>query len=116
MTLFRNTVGTAALNNWVSPISSQIAFGRGSLGSISQSVHSRTEKNVIVFQDPQDSWRSTTETVTGVQRSHLHWPLDIIAMSLAVLSNQGSAAVFRTLQIHPPLYLVLTPNSFLDSR
>lgn len=26
---FRNTVGSAALNNWVSPQSSQIAFGRG---------------------------------------------------------------------------------------
>ncbi|KAJ3542252.1 hypothetical protein NM688_g5990 [Phlebia brevispora] len=29
---FRNNVGTAAMTNWVSPQSEQIAFGRGSLG------------------------------------------------------------------------------------
>ncbi|KAF9045781.1 glycoside hydrolase [Hymenopellis radicata] len=31
---FRNTVGSATLNNWVSPQSSQIAFGRGSAGFV----------------------------------------------------------------------------------
>ncbi|VDB96842.1 unnamed protein product [Peniophora sp. CBMAI 1063] len=31
---FRNNVGSAALNNWVSPQSSQIAFGRGALGFV----------------------------------------------------------------------------------
>ncbi|KAK7047174.1 hypothetical protein VNI00_006840 [Paramarasmius palmivorus] len=31
---FRNTVGSAALNNWVSPQSQQIAFGRGSAGFV----------------------------------------------------------------------------------
>jgi len=31
---FRNTVGTAALSNWVSPQSQQIAFGRGSAGFV----------------------------------------------------------------------------------
>ncbi|VDB96840.1 unnamed protein product [Peniophora sp. CBMAI 1063] len=31
---FRNNVGSAALTNWVSPQSSQIAFGRGALGFV----------------------------------------------------------------------------------
>ncbi|KAF8153814.1 glycoside hydrolase [Crassisporium funariophilum] len=31
---FRNKVGTAALTNWVSPQSQQIAFGRGSIGFV----------------------------------------------------------------------------------
>ncbi|KAF7292118.1 Alpha-amylase [Mycena indigotica] len=31
---FRNNVGSAALNNWVSPQSQQIAFGRGNLGFV----------------------------------------------------------------------------------
>ncbi|KAA1471760.1 glycoside hydrolase [Dentipellis sp. KUC8613] len=31
---FRNTVGTAALTNWVAPNSQQIAFGRGSAGFV----------------------------------------------------------------------------------
>ncbi|ESK93505.1 alpha-amylase [Moniliophthora roreri MCA 2997] len=31
---FRNTVGSAAINNWVSPQSQQIAFGRGSAGFV----------------------------------------------------------------------------------
>ncbi|XP_006456377.1 hypothetical protein AGABI2DRAFT_211295 [Agaricus bisporus var. bisporus H97] len=31
---FRNNVGSATLNNWVSPQSQQIAFGRGSLGYV----------------------------------------------------------------------------------
>ncbi|EKM53319.1 glycoside hydrolase family 13 protein [Phanerochaete carnosa HHB-10118-sp] len=31
---FHNQVGTAAMNNWVSPQSEQIAFGRGSLGFV----------------------------------------------------------------------------------
>ena len=31
---FHNNVGTAALNNWVSPSGSQIAFGRGALGFV----------------------------------------------------------------------------------
>ncbi|KAK7691582.1 hypothetical protein QCA50_004981 [Cerrena zonata] len=31
---FRNNVGSAVLNNWVSPQSQQIAFGRGSLGFV----------------------------------------------------------------------------------
>ncbi|KAA1477013.1 glycoside hydrolase [Dentipellis sp. KUC8613] len=31
---FRNTVGAAALNNWVSPNSQQIAFGRGTAGFV----------------------------------------------------------------------------------
>lgn len=31
---FRNTVGSAELNNWVSPQGSQIAFGRGSAGFV----------------------------------------------------------------------------------
>ncbi|KZV64539.1 carbohydrate-binding module family 20 protein [Peniophora sp. CONT] len=31
---FRNNVGSAALNNWVSPQSQQIAFGRGALGFV----------------------------------------------------------------------------------
>ena len=31
---FHNTVGSAALNNWVSPSSQQIAFGRGLFGSL----------------------------------------------------------------------------------
>lgn len=32
MTTFHNQVGTAALTNWVSPQSQQIAFGRGKTG------------------------------------------------------------------------------------
>ncbi|CAA7263967.1 unnamed protein product [Cyclocybe aegerita] len=31
---FRNNVGSAAINNWVSPQSQQIAFGRGALGFV----------------------------------------------------------------------------------
>ncbi|KAF8963276.1 glycoside hydrolase [Flammula alnicola] len=34
MTGFRNNVGSAALTNWVSPQSQQIAFGRGALGFV----------------------------------------------------------------------------------
>ncbi|KAG6855228.1 Alpha-amylase 1 [Tephrocybe sp. NHM501043] len=31
---FRNNVGSAAITNWVSPQSQQIAFGRGALGFV----------------------------------------------------------------------------------
>ena len=31
---FHNTVGTAAMTNWVSPSAQQIAFGRGNLGFV----------------------------------------------------------------------------------
>ncbi|KAH8099619.1 glycoside hydrolase superfamily [Cristinia sonorae] len=34
MVQFRNTVGSSGLNNWVSPQSQQIAFGRGSAGFV----------------------------------------------------------------------------------
>ena len=34
MVSFRNNVGSAALTNWVSPSSQQIAFGRGALGFV----------------------------------------------------------------------------------
>jgi hypothetical protein len=34
MVSFHNTVGTAAMTNWVAPNSQQIAFGRGALGFV----------------------------------------------------------------------------------
>ncbi|KAK7461494.1 hypothetical protein VKT23_008668 [Stygiomarasmius scandens] len=46
---FRNTVGTAALNNWVSPQSQQIAFGRGSAG-------------FVAINNADSAWSSTFTT------------------------------------------------------
>ncbi|KAI0062559.1 glycoside hydrolase [Artomyces pyxidatus] len=46
---FRNRVGTAALTNWVSPSSQQIAFGRGSLG-------------FVAINNADSSWTATFST------------------------------------------------------
>ncbi|CAL1711231.1 unnamed protein product [Somion occarium] len=46
---FHNNVGTAALNNWVSPQSQQIAFGRGSLG-------------FVAINNADSAWTSTFST------------------------------------------------------
>ncbi|KAI0071345.1 glycoside hydrolase [Panus rudis PR-1116 ss-1] len=46
---FHNTVGSSALNNWVSPQSSQIAFGRGSLG-------------FVAINDADSAWTSNFTT------------------------------------------------------
>ncbi|TFK51273.1 glycoside hydrolase [Heliocybe sulcata] len=46
---FRNNVGSAALNNWVSPGSNQIAFGRGSAG-------------FVVINNQGSSWSGTFTT------------------------------------------------------
>lgn len=46
---FHNTVGTDALNNWVSPASQQIAFGRGSSG-------------FVVINNADSSWTSSFTT------------------------------------------------------
>ncbi|KAF9449615.1 carbohydrate-binding module family 20 protein [Macrolepiota fuliginosa MF-IS2] len=49
MVSFHNTVGTAAVTNWVSPQSQQIAFGRGALG-------------FIVINNVDSAWSSTFTT------------------------------------------------------
>ncbi|EPQ53992.1 alpha-amylase [Gloeophyllum trabeum ATCC 11539] len=49
MTGFRNNVGSAALTNWVSPGSNQIAFGRGSAG-------------FVVINNQASSWTGTFAT------------------------------------------------------
>ncbi|KAK7691589.1 hypothetical protein QCA50_004988 [Cerrena zonata] len=46
---FRNNVGSAALNNWVSPQSQQIAFGRGALG-------------FVAINNADSSWTATFST------------------------------------------------------
>ncbi|KAF5364605.1 hypothetical protein D9758_005615 [Tetrapyrgos nigripes] len=49
---FRNTVGDAALNNWVSPQSQQIAFGRGSAG-------------FVAINNADEDWSATFQTQLG---------------------------------------------------
>ncbi|KAI0316240.1 glycoside hydrolase [Amylostereum chailletii] len=49
MTGFRNQVGSAALTNWVSPSSQQIAFGRGSAG-------------FVAINNQDSSWTTTFST------------------------------------------------------
>lgn len=46
---FHNTVGSATMNNWVSPQSQQIAFGRGSLG-------------YVAINNANSAWSSTFTT------------------------------------------------------
>ncbi|KAH8814784.1 glycoside hydrolase [Flagelloscypha sp. PMI_526] len=75
---FRNTVGSAALNNWVSPQGSQIAFGRGSAGFVAinnadsawsatftTSLADGSYCDVIVGSSSGSTCSSTSYTVSG---------------------------------------------------
>ncbi|KAF5365431.1 hypothetical protein D9758_010853 [Tetrapyrgos nigripes] len=55
MVSWRNTVGSATINNWVSPQSQQIAFGRGSGGSA----------GFVAINNADSAWSATFKTSLG---------------------------------------------------
>ncbi|KAH9476533.1 Alpha-amylase [Psilocybe cubensis] len=65
---FRNNVGTAALTNWVSPQSEQIAFGRGALGFVAINNADSTWSSTFTTSLPDGSY---CDVISGKSSSGL---------------------------------------------
>ncbi|KAH9919461.1 glycoside hydrolase [Epithele typhae] len=69
MTGFRNNVGSAALTNWQSPQSSQIAFGRGALGFVAINNANTTWSGTFSTLLPDGSYCDVTPAPRRTGRS-----------------------------------------------
>lgn len=90
---FRNTVGTAPIANWVSPQSSQIAFGRGVFYHLPRR-RSRTNLRHSL-EAPRGLSLSTTLTLHGVQPLRPCYRLGPTVTLLVDNAHQGAAPAHR---------------------